>query len=150
MVYNELEQGDILCCWSTLRLGTPSVRGYPLVFNFDHSQNSPDSRTFCTPYSWHQTGSSLLCQLPSTNLSAAISSSTATPNAKGSTYDRALRAGPVMRRPSGCLVCLSGTHRLPDAFRGERQRRQAHTDRLRNGIGNGWRRGHQATLPNAL
>jgi hypothetical protein len=43
MVYNELEQGDILCCWSTLRLGTPSVRGYPLVFNFDHSQNSPDS-----------------------------------------------------------------------------------------------------------
>ena len=43
MMYNEREQGDSLSCLRTLRVGNPSVRGYPLAFNFDHLQNSPDS-----------------------------------------------------------------------------------------------------------
>src|ERR1700757_3092175 len=47
MLYNELEQGDIL---SGVRLGlaTPSVHGYPLVFNLGYAQNAPNSKILKT------------------------------------------------------------------------------------------------------
>jgi hypothetical protein len=58
--------------------------------------------------------------------------------------------GPVLRRPSGHLAFLRAAQSLPDTFWSERQRRQAHPNGLGNGVGNGWRRGHQAALAKTL